>query len=93
MLSKKIGTYLVEDQICDERTISGAIKLQSRLSKDGVYKPLGEIMIEGQDISQENLQRCLGHQRLDILSAASLFKDLPQDGVGILLYMPGQCVK
>jgi transcriptional regulator with AAA-type ATPase domain/polyferredoxin len=81
MLSKKIGTYLVEDQICDERTISGAIKLQSRLSKDGVYKPLGEIMIEGQDISQENLQRCLGHQRLDILSAASLFKDLPQESV------------
>ena len=74
--SKKIGDYLVEDQTCSELSIRQALELQSTLTREGVYKPIGKIMIEAHNLSAEDLERCLQRQRVDILSSVSLFKDL-----------------
>jgi transcriptional regulator with AAA-type ATPase domain/NAD-dependent dihydropyrimidine dehydrogenase PreA subunit len=81
MSGKKIGSYLVEVEACDESAISRALELQSTLSQGGVYKPVGEIVVEDLGMSSEDLDRALQRQRVDILSSASLFKSLAPESI------------
>jgi len=76
--SKKIGGYLIEHNVCDEATLIAALELQSSLSKEGVYQPIGKIMLERSELNPEVLESCLQQQRIDILANNSMFKDLSQ---------------
>ena len=77
MNNKKIGGYLIEHKVCDETTLIAALELQSSLSKEGVYQPIGKIILENNELDPEVLESCLKQQRIDILSHNSMFKDLP----------------
>jgi transcriptional regulator with AAA-type ATPase domain/polyferredoxin len=76
--NKKIGGYLIENNVCDETTLVAALDLQSSLSKEGVYQPLGKIILEKTELNPEVLESCLQQQRIDILSNNSMFKGLSQ---------------
>jgi len=80
--NKKIGGYLIEKNICDEDTINVALALQSNLSKEGVYHPLGKIIIDTKKLDPEVLESCLKQQRIDILSKHSMFQALPSQSLG-----------
>ena len=77
MSNKKIGSYLIENNVCDGNTIKGALALQLTLSKEGVYHPIGKIISDTKKLDPDILESCLKQQRIDILSKQSIFKDLP----------------
>ncbi len=77
MNNKKIGGYLIEHKVCDEITLIAALEVQSSLSKEGVYQPIGKIILEKNELDPAVLESCLKQQRIDILSHNSMFKELP----------------
>ena len=79
MTFKKIGSYLLESQTCDQQVLETALKRQITLEHEGVYKPIGQILIENNDLNPEELQAILQHQGEDMLRSVSLFKNLPPE--------------
>ena len=77
MNNKKIGGYLIEHNVCDENTLIAALELQSSLSREGEYQPIGKIILEKNELDPSVLESCLKQQRIDILSNNSMFKELP----------------
>ncbi len=76
MAVKKIGDYLVESQSCDEQVVDAAVKRQISLENEGIYKPLGQIIIESGNISSDVLESSLRRQGEDMLRSVDLFKSL-----------------
>ncbi len=82
MTGKKIGSYLIEQNACDEKNLSQALEIQAGSASRGVYKPLGEILRDAADgATREIVDRCLHFQRIDILLAVPLFENLPREAV------------
>jgi len=70
---KRIGEYLV----CSPGTLQTAVKRQGQLLKNHKpYKLLGEILLEQQSISEEELTTALRKQRMARLSQCPVFKIL-----------------
>ena len=59
MTFKKIGSYLVESQTCDQEAIEAAIEKQTILDHEGIYKPIGQIIIENKDLNPSLLRSIL----------------------------------
>jgi len=78
---KKIGHYLIENNICDESLLDNALKDQSELRKNGIFKPLGLVLADSGSISQQDLQKILDRMHLDILSSSLLFKDISLESI------------
>jgi transcriptional regulator with AAA-type ATPase domain/polyferredoxin len=79
MAFKKIGFYLLESQTCDRQIIETALETQITLEHKGVYKPIGQIIIENNDLDPEQLRSMLQRQGEDMLRSMSLFKNLPPE--------------
>ena len=79
MAFKKLGQYLVENQICDQKMIEAAIEKQVTLEQEGIYKPIGQIIIESGYMNHDALQSILQRQGKDILRSVALFKILPSE--------------
>jgi transcriptional regulator with AAA-type ATPase domain/polyferredoxin len=79
MTFKKIGSYLLESQTCDRQVIETALETQITLEREGVYKPIGQIIIENNDLNPEQLRSMLQRQGEDMLRSMSLFKNLPPE--------------
>ncbi len=77
MTFKKIGSYLLESQTCDRQVIEKALETQITLEREGIYKPIGQILIESNDLNPEELRYILQRQGEDMLRSLSLFKHLP----------------
>jgi len=73
---KKIGQYLVESNLCDEWLLDNALKDQSELKRNGIFKPLGLVLADSGNISRADLHEALDRMHQDILSASILFKDV-----------------
>ncbi|UCD90085.1 MAG: sigma 54-interacting transcriptional regulator [Desulfobacterales bacterium] len=78
---RKIGTYLVENQSCDDQMINAALRRQLDLERDGIYKPLGQILIEIGGLKLETLDLVLKRQGKDMLRSIELFEPLPPDSI------------
>lgn len=65
---KKIGDYLLENNICDESSLESALKKQSQLKKRGTFKPLGSVLTDSLAISLQDLDKILSKMHIDILS-------------------------
>ena len=76
---KKIGSYLVESQTCDQQAIEAAIEKQIALEHEGIYKPIGQIIVENKDLNPSALHSILQKQGEDLLRSVELFKNLPQE--------------
>ena len=79
MAFKKIGSYLLESQTCDQQVLEMALEMQTTLGHDGVYKPIGQIIIENNDLNPEQLHSMLQRQGEDLLHSVSLFQNLPPE--------------
>ena len=79
MAVKKIGDYLVESQTCDEQMIDAARERQISLETEGIYKPIGQIIIESENLNPEVLESILRRQGEDMLCSVDLFKSLPPE--------------
>ena len=78
---KKIGQYLIENNICDEPSLEGALKEQSALMEKGVLKPVGSVLTESGNIKSQDLGKVLERMHLDILSSSAIFKDLSIESI------------
>ncbi len=76
MAFKKIGDYLIEKQACDAQMIHAAIEQQTTLKNEGIYKPIGQILIESGNLNPRDLELILRHQIEDMLRSVDLFKSL-----------------
>ena len=70
--SRRLGEYLG----CGPDVIRRALERQRELRAGGVKKRLGELLVEEQAISSEDLSAATLHQRLDRLSSCPIFSDL-----------------
>jgi transcriptional regulator with AAA-type ATPase domain/polyferredoxin len=78
---KKIGTYLLEKKICDESYLKYALEQQLKLKEEGVFKPLGSILIESMGVAKHDLNQALSQMCYDLISASTLFKDLSAESI------------
>jgi DNA-binding NtrC family response regulator/NAD-dependent dihydropyrimidine dehydrogenase PreA subunit len=78
---KKIGNYLLENNICDESSLESALKKQSQLKKRGTFKPLGSVLTDSLAISLQNLDKILFKMHVDILSMSALFRDISKESI------------
>ncbi|MCK5543717.1 MAG: sigma 54-interacting transcriptional regulator, partial [Desulfobulbaceae bacterium] len=78
---KKIGDYLLENDICDESSLSSALKEQLNLKEKGVSKPLGSILTESSSVSLKNLDKALAKMHIDILAQSALFQDISKESI------------
>ena len=82
MTFKKIGSYLVESQSCDQQVIEAALENQITLELEGIYKPIGQIIIENKDLNPRVLRSALQRQGEDMLRSVALFKNLTGKLIG-----------
>ncbi len=78
---KRIGDYLIEENVCDEKMVREALERQAELIKKGIFKPLGSIMVDSIGIAFKDVDNCLRRMHIDALSSAALFKDMPRDSI------------
>jgi len=79
MASKKIGSYLVENKICIQQVIDTAKEEQVALEQEGIYKPIGQIIIENKNLTPGAVRYALQRQGKDVLHSVPLFKSLPPE--------------
>lgn len=72
---KRLGEYIVENNICDESSLDRALNEQSALKARGVFKPIGSVLAESGAISSQDLDKELDRMHLDILSSTSQFQE------------------
>ncbi len=80
-VSKRIGDYFLEEKICDPVTIEKALEQQGFLKNNGIFKPLGSIIIEDIGLALKDLDRVLARMHVDVLSTASFFHDIPHESL------------
>jgi len=73
--SRKLGEYLG----VGPDVIRRALERQRELRSSGINKRLGELLLEVQAISSEDLDTATLHQRLDRLSSCPLFSDFSKE--------------
>ena len=76
-----IGSYLAKNQGGKVMSIDQALAIQSELEKQGIYKPLGRIVLENSGLESAFLEECLLSQRVDILKRVTLFESLPDESL------------
>ncbi len=80
-IPKKIGHYFVKNNLCNDQTVEQALELQKTYTKEGNYKPLGEIISEIIGLCPDDLQLNLRQQGADLLLGTELFKTLPPESI------------
>ncbi len=78
MAGRRIGEYLIEKKHCRPEQIDRALEEQLDLARQEAYKPLGLILLERGQLRDGDLNEALQWQRLEVMAAASLFKNLPK---------------
>jgi len=71
----KIGEYLP----CHESDIQWALSIQAMESASGNSKRLGEILLEGHQVTEEDLEEALESQLVDRLARSALLKGLNRE--------------
>ncbi|HEY7493359.1 MAG TPA: GAF domain-containing protein [Candidatus Tectomicrobia bacterium] len=73
--SRKIGEYLG----CSPEVLAGALARQRQAARAGVYKSLGEVLLEAQEVTLDALLKALHMQRLDRLCRCPVFSGLSRN--------------
>ncbi len=71
----KIGHYLS----CDSSLINQGLELQQELASKGITKFMGEILIDLEAITQDDLKTAISHQRFNRIKISHLFNELCDD--------------
>jgi hypothetical protein len=67
---KRLGEYLIENDICDESLLDNALQEQAQLQSKGIFKPLGSVLIDSHDVSQQDIDKAISLMHLNVLSTS-----------------------
>ena len=76
---KRLGEYLVENNICDETSLESALKEQAELQSRGISKSLGSLLTDSHAVSPKDLDNVISIMHLNILSSSALFQSTSRD--------------
>ncbi len=76
---KRLGEYLVENNICDETSLESALKEQAELKSRGISKSLGSVLTDSHAVSSKDLDKVISLMHLNILSSSALFESTSRD--------------
>ena len=82
---KKLGSYLIENNTCNEDALSSALKEQLKLKKDSIFKPLGAILTEAGSITPIELQQALSCIHFEKIADSELFKNISTESMNAAL--------
>jgi len=78
---KKLGEYLLKRKLCDESSLQAALEQQLKLKEKGIFKPIGAILSESEDVALDDINQALAQMHFDTVSAAAVFKDLSAESI------------
>jgi DNA-binding NtrC family response regulator/ferredoxin len=78
---KRLGEYLIENEICDESLLDSALEEQAELKNKGIFKPLGSILTDSLTVSLQDLDKILSKMHIDILSMSALFRGISKESI------------
>jgi transcriptional regulator with AAA-type ATPase domain/polyferredoxin len=76
---KRLGEYLIENDICDEALLDNALQEQAQLKSQGIFKPLGTVLTESHDVSQQDIDKAISLMHLNILSSSVFFQSISKE--------------
>jgi len=78
---KKLGEYLIENNICDESLLDSALQEQEELKSRGIIKPLGSVLKDSHAVSQRDLDKVISYMHLNVLSSSILFQSISREAL------------
>jgi len=78
---KKLGEYLIENNLCDESLLDSALEEQAELKSKGISKSLGSVLMDSHAVSLHELDKTLSKMHIDILSLSALFRDISKKSI------------
>ena len=76
---KRIGQFLLENEVCDETLLDSALQEQAHLKSQGIFKPLGSVLTESHNIPQREIEKAGTLMQLSVLSSSVFFKDISRE--------------
>lgn len=76
-----LSSYIAKKLAGNTMAIERAIRVQTELADQGIYKPLGRIIVENGDINNSELEECLVKLWEDILHRVDLFETLSEESL------------
>ena len=81
----KIGTKLVQRGLCTSQALIRALAEQKELAAQGMYAPVGQILVRQKSLSQDELRKVVQDIQLEALSKVRLFQSLSAADLSSLL--------
>ena len=78
---KKLGEYLIENNLCDASLLDSALEEQAELKSKGISKSLGSVLMDSHAVSLHELDKTLSKMHIDILSMSALFRDISKKSI------------
>ena len=78
---KKLGEYLIENNVCDASLLDSALEEQAELKSKGISKSLGSVLMDSHAVSLHELDKTLSKMHIDILSMSALFRDISKKSI------------
>ena len=78
---KKIGEYLIENNICDESLMERALQEQEELKSKGIFKLLGSVLTDSHAVSSQDIDNVISLMHLNILSSSALFRSISREAL------------
>ena len=76
---KKLGEYLIENDICDKALLDNALQEQAQLHNKGIFKPLGSLLMDSQGVSQQDIDKAISLMHLNVLSNSVFFQNISKE--------------
>ena len=76
---KKLGEYLIENDICDKALLDNALQEQAQLHNKGIFKPLGSLLMDSQGVSQQDIDKAISLMHLNVLSTSGFFQNISKE--------------
>jgi transcriptional regulator with AAA-type ATPase domain/NAD-dependent dihydropyrimidine dehydrogenase PreA subunit len=73
---KRLGQYLIENEVCNEALLDNALQEQAHLKSQGIFKPLGSVLAESHKIPQRDIDKAGTLMQLSVLSSSVVFKNI-----------------
>jgi transcriptional regulator with GAF, ATPase, and Fis domain len=78
---KKLGEYLIENNLCDEASLDSALQEQAELKSKGIFKPLGTLLTDLHAVSPKDIDNVISRMHLNILSSSVIFQNTSREAL------------
>ena len=78
------GAFVLEEGLCSEEILLQALEKQKELFAQGIYKPIGQLLVEKGHISSQSREWILLKLCLERLSSSEIFQDLPRPSLRLI---------